>query len=78
MLKVVDKQQQSEEHGQHYAVEAIRNHRKTKLGYEFLVKWKRYPEADNSWVKAADFNSQKAINAYWKKLKTNSNKSSKK
>ena len=52
-----------------YEVEFIVDHRKTKDGDEYLVKWKDYFESDNSWIKARDFNSQKPIKQYWARWK---------
>jgi hypothetical protein len=50
MLKVITEPEQELEKksGQHYSVEAIRRHKKTPTGFKFLVKWKHYPEEENS------------------------------
>ena len=32
-----------------FEVEAVTGHRKRGKGYQYLVKWKGYPTADNSW-----------------------------
>ena len=62
-----------------FEIQAIRNHRlKGSSGYEYLVKWKGFPEKDNSWVKVADFDLLKSITKYWKKLKLEQAKSKKK
>ncbi|KAL6057735.1 hypothetical protein QOT17_015330 [Balamuthia mandrillaris] len=33
----------------------------------YLMKWKGYPDLDNSWVAAKDFSSQRPITTYWGK-----------
>ncbi|KAL6043845.1 hypothetical protein QOT17_023634 [Balamuthia mandrillaris] len=33
----------------------------------YLMKWKGYPDSDNSWVAAKDFGSQQPIITYWGK-----------
>jgi hypothetical protein len=52
-----------------FEVQRIVDHKLTEDGYEFLVKWKNYSDADNSWIKAEDFNSLKPIKTYWKSIK---------
>ena len=37
-----------------FEVEYIREHRKTVGGYKFLVKWKGYPEEENTWQSRKD------------------------
>ena len=61
-----------------YEVEFIVDHRKTKDGDEYLVKWKDYFESDNSWIKASNFNSQKPIKQYWARWKKQRKKQVKK
>jgi hypothetical protein len=65
MMKFISEEEVNQE--QHYSVEAIRDHRIVSNQYEYLVKWKRYPEDENSWVKTKDFNNTLPIKKYWKK-----------
>ena len=59
-----------------FEIEKLLDHKLTKDGYEYLVKWKGYSEKDNSWVKAKDFNGQKMLVKYWRgKKKKNSTSS---
>jgi hypothetical protein len=64
IMKFISDQQVNNE--QYYSVETIRDHRMVDNQYEYLVKWKRYPEEENSWVKARDFNNTLPIKKYWK------------
>jgi hypothetical protein len=58
-----------------FEIQTIKNHRlRGSNGYEYLVKWKGFPDEDNSWVKAADFDSLKSITKYWKKLRLEKSK----
>jgi hypothetical protein len=78
MLKPVTltKNENREEVNDSFEVEKIRKHRLRKgQGYEYLVKWKHYPEEDNSWVLAKNFNNLKPIIKYWKNLKQQTRKS---
>lgn len=52
------------------------DHKTTSKGFEYFIKWKGYPDSDNSWIKATDFDSINSITKYWKKLKKNKNKNS--
>jgi chromobox protein 5 len=36
----------------------------------FYVKWKGYPDSDNSWVKQEDFDDVAVIKRYWKSVNT--------
>lgn len=47
----IDNSSDSSKHYQRYEIESVRSHRVfKKLGrLEFFVKWKDYPEADNTW-----------------------------
>jgi hypothetical protein len=61
-----------------YLVEAIRDHRSDPSvsgEYEYLVKWREFPETDNSWEAAHRFQDVRVIQDYWKaRGKANSNK----
>jgi len=48
-----------------YTVEKILSHQQTGQKMKYLVKWKNYPHAHNSWVKADDFDDDAIISAYW-------------
>lgn len=50
-----------------YEVEAVVGHRfSKKVGEQvFLVKWKGYPEEENTWEPEANFASRELIDAYW-------------
>lgn len=55
-----------------YEIERIVGHRPTKNEegeWDFRVKWKGYPDSDNSWVPQADFNETRCIREYWQKWK---------
>ena len=48
----------------YYDIETILKDRVRNHVKEFFVKWKGYPESDNSWVKESDFVSMEAIEEY--------------
>lgn len=48
-----------------YIVEGIRRHRGVGDDVEYFVKWQGYPETDNTWVKATDFEDEACIVNYW-------------
>jgi hypothetical protein len=50
---------------EHYEVEKILQHRGPAAARSYLVKWKGYPDSDNSWVAADDFQAPQLIKAYW-------------
>jgi hypothetical protein len=56
------------EHGDDvYEVEHIVDRRKTEADkWEYLVKWARYPEEENSWETGPNI-SASTLNNYWKK-----------
>lgn len=48
-----------------YEVEAILAHRRHGRGYKFLIKWKGFAPADNTWEPATNLtNANKIIEAY--------------
>jgi len=53
-----------------YEIEAILNHKKTRDGMKYLVKWKGYDESENSWEPASNFDSTSSIEDYWKRRNT--------
>ncbi|KAL6042327.1 hypothetical protein QOT17_024488 [Balamuthia mandrillaris] len=55
-LKPVDPDTPFED--KHYEVEKILNHDSPPSDCYYLVKWKGYPDLNNSWVAAKDFSSQ--------------------
>ncbi|EPQ25832.1 uncharacterized protein PFL1_06507 [Pseudozyma flocculosa PF-1] len=66
-----DDEDDDDEEAEEYEIEAIREHREdtSNPGYlEYLIKWKGYPERDNTWEPEENAkNSQAIIDAYWKK-----------
>ena len=76
MLKLIDKNNQISENNSNsdkssFEIQSIVDHKSTPKGFEYFVKWKGYPDSDNSWVKASDFDSITSINKYWKKINKN-------
>lgn len=54
-----------------YVVEKIINHRFTEDGRkEYFLKWKGYPDEDNTWEPSNNLNCKSLINAYENKKKT--------
>ena len=51
-----------------YEVEAIINHKGIPGNYTYKVKWKGYPESDNSWVNASDINAPRLVHDYWTRV----------
>jgi len=51
-----------------YKVEQIRNHRYSRQNrvLQYLIKWKGYPESDNTWESAADVHAPDLIRNYHK------------
>ena len=74
-LKVASDDLQSDD--EEFEVEKIINDKKEagKIWYE--VKWKGYPESENSWISEEDFNSQYHIDVYLKNKNKSSNSISK-
>ncbi|OHS99113.1 chromobox protein [Tritrichomonas foetus] len=52
-----------------YEVEAIRDYRIIKKKEQFLVKWKGYPEEENTWENVSYLNCEKLIRKYMKENK---------
>ncbi|KAL6047893.1 Chromo domain-containing protein [Balamuthia mandrillaris] len=52
---------------EHFKVEKVLDHDGPPSDCYYLVKWKGYPDSDNSWVVAKDFGSQRPITTYWGK-----------
>ncbi|KAL6057329.1 hypothetical protein QOT17_015576 [Balamuthia mandrillaris] len=61
-LKPVDPDTPFED--KHYEMEKILDHDGPPSNHYYLVKWKGYPDSDNSWVAAKDFGSQRPISTY--------------
>ena len=61
----------SNDHNSHYEVLGIVKHRvnKNNKGHDYLVRWKGYTEADDSWVSEEDFDDIAIIKRYWKQFK---------
>ena len=47
-------------------VERILNHRKKGNNFEYLVKWKNFDDADNTWEPASSFFDISPIVFYWR------------
>ena len=63
-----------------YEVERIVGHRfaQGEEGeWDYKVKWKGYPDSDNSWVPQTDFNETRCIREYWKKWQEEKDKKNK-
>ncbi|CAB4428686.1 unnamed protein product [Rhizophagus irregularis] len=58
-----------------YVVEKIIDHRKLKGVTQYYLKWKGYPEDDNTWENESDMFAKELIEKYWKKIEK-SNKQS--
>jgi hypothetical protein len=52
-----------------YTVEAIVDHRGTPGRYSYLVKWKDYPDSQNTWEPQSSFLDDLVIKEYWKNPK---------
>jgi len=48
-----------------YEVEKIITHRKSPDGFEYLVRWKGYTSAEDSWEPSSNFDSLQTIRNYW-------------
>lgn len=55
---------------QSFEIEDIRDHRMRRGQIEYLVKWKDFPEEDNTWEKEAQFDTTECIEEYWSKQNT--------
>jgi transposase InsO family protein len=51
--------------GTSYEVEAIVNHRGHGSGIEYFVKWKDYPDSQNTWEPPSSFDTDRPILKYW-------------
>ena len=51
-----------------YEIEATINHKGTAGNYTYKVKWKGYPESDNSWINASDINAPRLVHDYWARV----------
>jgi hypothetical protein len=52
-----------------FEVEKIVSHRGPTGNREYLIRWKRFSEADDSWVSAQSINSLECIVEYWDSLR---------
>ena len=51
-----------------YEVERIMDRRKTAVGlWEYLIKWKGYPESENSWEPTPNITAA-TLRAFWKRV----------
>ena len=55
-------------HSDHYEVERVLQHRKVAGKLQYLVRWKGWGPADDSWVPIHDFDDLAVIKRYWKSL----------
>ena len=58
------------EDAEHYEVEKVLKHKGSVNDRIYWVKWKGYPNSENTWVPAADFDAPLIIQKYWNSLKT--------
>src|SRR3989338_1195637 len=58
------------EDAEHYEVETVLKHKGSVNDRIYWVKWKGYPNSENTWVPAADFDAPLIIQKYWNSLKT--------
>ncbi|KAJ9050757.1 Chromobox protein 5 [Entomophthora muscae] len=56
-----------EEEEEVYVVEDIKDHKKDKNGYKYLIKWQGFSDADNTWETEENIFSQELIDKYWAK-----------
>ena len=54
-----------------YEVQAIINHRDTSPNYEYLVIWKNFTEAYDSWESPESFDSPDVTKHYWARVDAN-------
>lgn len=47
-----------------YVIDANLDHRKGKSGYEYLIKWKDFPESANSWEPQENILAEKWLSGY--------------
>ncbi|GAA5952845.1 hypothetical protein JCM10213_007559, partial [Rhodosporidiobolus nylandii] len=67
--KRVAKDESSEEEDDVFEVQAIKDHKRTKSGLSYLVRWKGYGEGDDTWEGEDNVaTASEAIEKYWKKL----------
>jgi hypothetical protein len=65
----VEDQALEEDGSDHYDVENILDHKKSKDGVvSYLVKWEGYGDKHNSWVKSSNFDDLDIIKEYWKSI----------
>ena len=77
-LKLISVPDQYLADSDHYEVEKILDHKGPASNREYLVKWKYYPDSDNSWIKANAFDAPQLIQTYWKGKQTRSSSRKKK
>lgn len=56
---------------QDYEVDAILNHKETKNGRRYLIRWVGYGSDDDTWEKAENLNCPKLLAKYTRSLKNN-------
>lgn len=52
-----------------YELEAILDHRQGAKGIEYLIKWKGFDSADNTWEPQENIHGEKWLAAYWQAVK---------
>ena len=53
-----------------YEIEKIINHRDTSNGREYLIKWKNYPDEDNSWEPESNLDDFEIVHRYQKQIES--------
>ncbi|KAF8982994.1 hypothetical protein BGZ46_000215 [Entomortierella lignicola] len=56
-----------EEEGDEYEVERVVGHKRERGVLSFLLKWKGYEDADNTWETNDNLSCEELINEYWEK-----------
>ena len=46
-------------------------HFRCKKALQFLIKWKGYPNSDNSWESSSDVHAPRLVKDYWQRHKRN-------
>ena len=52
-----------------YEVEKIIDVKRTQNGLEYLIKWKEFPENENSWEPEGNLNCQELLDEFWENRK---------
>jgi hypothetical protein len=75
-IKEVDSQQEIPTDENHdplkwYIIEKILDFRRSKQGYEYLIKWENYDDTHNSWTKSSNIQGEEALQEFWSQNASN-------